>query len=418
MKTKSLFVLLAFSLSSCHLGRFVIYNFADIDDYKKFPQTEIKSEGTPFYFQQAENAYDERMEEIKLTTEELGEVGLTEYLDKGTSTVAFIVIKSDSILYEKYFEEYDEESIVTSFSVAKSYVSALVGIAKDEGFIKNVEEPITNYIPELLEKDPRFEAITIKHLLDMRSGLKFNENSYTNPFAEIAKLYYGRDHLKQVINTKIEEPAGTTYEYQSINTEILAIIVERATTTPLASYFEAKIWQPIGMEYDASWNIDSKKNQTPKAFCCLNARARDFAKLGRLYLKEGNWEGQQLISKDWIERSVQPDFENGCYQYQWYSEESTIKNDDGQIKYFVDSLSASQETANSYQRTVASTKNLGQYYVNECGPAFMAIGILGQFIYVDPEQELVMVRFGKKNDSSYPYLFKRIGELLKEVDAL
>ncbi|MFQ3215033.1 MAG: CubicO group peptidase (beta-lactamase class C family), partial [Marivirga sp.] len=116
--------------------------------------------------------------------------------------------------------------------------------------------------------------------------------------------------------------------------------------------------------------------------------------------------------------SVQPDFENGCYQYQWYSEESTIKNDDGQIKYFVDSLSASQETANSYQRTVASTKNLGQYYVNECGPAFMAIGILGQFIYVDPEQELVMVRFGKKNDSSYPYLFKRIGELLKEVDAL
>jgi CubicO group peptidase (beta-lactamase class C family) len=348
----------------------------------------------------------------------LGEVGLTEYLDKGTSTVAFIVIKSDSILYEKYFEEYDEESIVTSFSVAKSYVSALVGIAKDEGFIKNVEEPITNYIPELLEKDPRFEAITIKHLLDMRSGLKFNENSYTNPFAEIAKLYYGRDHLKQVINTKIEEPAGTTYEYQSINTEILAIIVERATTTPLASYFEAKIWQPIGMEYDASWNIDSKKNQTPKAFCCLNARARDFAKLGRLYLKEGNWEGQQLISKDWIERSVQPDFENGCYQYQWYSEESTIKNDDGQIKYFVDSLSASQETANSYQRTVASTKNLGQYYVNECGPAFMAIGILGQFIYVDPEQELVMVRFGKKNDSSYPYLFKRIGELLKEVDAL
>jgi len=403
-------------LSGCHLGRFVIYNFAGINDYKKFPQKEITKKGESFQYHYGPDSLSRKISELKITGEKFGTKGLSNYLDEETKTVAFIVIKNDTILFEKYYEGFDESSIVTSFSVAKSYVSALIGIAVQEEFIKNVEEPITNYIPEFLEKDSRYQEIKIKHALNMRTGLKFDESTYTNPFAEVAKLYYGKDHLQLVLDTKIDEAPGLSHEYQSINTQILAIILERATGRPLYSYFEEKIWQPLGMEFDATWNVDSRKNQIPKGFCCLNARARDFAKLGRLYLKNGNWEGNQIISQDWINRSVKPNFENGCYQYQWYSEESSLRTEDGKIAYFPDSVAAVKEIENNYQKAVASAKNKGQYYINECGPAFMAIGILGQYIYVDPEQDLVMVRFGKKADSSYPYLFKKIGELIQKKE--
>jgi len=415
MRSRFLLLVLVLGLTSCHFGRFVIYNFADITDYRKFPQKEISKKGDPFLFHEGENKFSQRIEDIKLSSEKLGKLGLTEYLDKETKSVAFLVIKNDSIIYENYFEKYNQSSIVTSFSVAKSIVSGLIGIAVEEEFIKSVEEPITNYIPELLEKDSQFSDIKIEHVLNMRTGLKFNENSYTNPFAEIAKLYYGRDHLGQVINTKIEEESNSSHEYQSINTQILSIILERATKRQLADYFEEKIWQPLGMEYDASWNVDSKKHETPKGFCCLNARARDFAKLGRLYLKNGNWEGQQIINEDWVARSVKPDMSNGCYQYQWYSEEDNRTNDQGEIIYYTDSSAAATNLNPTYQAVRSSNKNQGQFYVEDCGPAFMAIGILGQYIYVDPEQDLIIVRFGKKSDFSYQYLFSRIGELLKEV---
>ncbi|MEM9856603.1 MAG: serine hydrolase [Bacteroidota bacterium] len=415
MNTKLICLFLVLSLSSCQFGRFVIYNFADITDYKKFPQKPIEKAGEPFLFKDGSERYSKLVNSITLNTEKNGKLGLTEFLEEETKTVAFIVIKNDSILYEKYFEKYNEASIVTSFSVAKSFVSAMIGIAIQEGHIKSVEEPITNYITELNQEDPRFKNIKIEHVLNMRTGLKFNENSYTNPFAEIAKLYYGRNHLKQVINTKIEEDTNESYEYQSINTEILAIIIERATGKKLADYFEEKIWQPLGMEYDASWNIDSKKHETPKGYCCLNARARDFAKLGRLYLKRGNWEGNQIINEDWIDRSILPNVENGCYQYQWYSYESFKKDSQGKTMYFPDSVTAVQGISSSGQ-VRASVRNPGQYYIENCGPAFMAIGILGQFIYVDPEQDLVMVRFGKKSDFNYPSLFSKIGELIKKSE--
>ncbi|MEM7107902.1 MAG: serine hydrolase, partial [Bacteroidota bacterium] len=246
MKSRILCLFLLFTLSSCQFGRFVIYNFADITDYKKFPQVAIKKPVDPFLFHQGDETYKRLVGGITLNSEKMDKLNLTQFLAEETKTVAFIVIKNDSILYEEYFEKYNEESIVTSFSVAKSYVSALVGIAIQEGHINDVNEPITNYISELASKDPRFKNILIEHVLNMRTGLKFNEDSYTNPFAEIAKLYYGRNHLKQVINTKIEEDPNQSYEYQSINTEILAIIIERATGQKLAEYFEEKIWQPLG----------------------------------------------------------------------------------------------------------------------------------------------------------------------------
>ncbi|MCD4696875.1 MAG: beta-lactamase family protein, partial [Bacteroidales bacterium] len=206
----------------------------------------------------------------------------------------------------------------------------------------------------LKELGPEFDKITIEDLLNMRSGIDFNE-SYSSPFADMAKYYYGTDLKKYITKLKIKKPPGQIYDYISVNTLLEGLIVERATNTKLNEYLERKIWVPLGMESDASWSIDSEKNQTFKAFCCINAIARDFAKFGRLYLNNGNWNGQQIVPKNWVIKST------------------SIMND--------------SRDSQAYPYTY-------HWRVLENG-AFFAKGILGQYIFVYPEKDLVFVRLGK-----------------------
>jgi CubicO group peptidase (beta-lactamase class C family) len=254
--------------------------------------------------------------------------------------------------YEKYFKGYDKQSIVPSFSMAKSVTSILIGCAIDEGFIKSVDEPITRYIPELVTNG--FEKVTIKHLLQMTSGIAFNE-SYINPFGDAASFYYGRNLRKQITKMQLKHEPGKQFEYVSGNTQLLGLVLERALNgKTVTQYLQDKLWTPLEMEYDASWSIDKKKNGLEKTFCCINARARDFAKIGRLYKNKGNWNGKQLVSQKWVEASTKLDTTDGSadyYQYQWWL---PSKNGD-----------------------------------------FMAEGILGQFIYVNPTKNLIIVRLGQ-----------------------
>lgn len=268
-------------------------------------------------------------------------------------TIAFLVIRNDSLLFEKYFDQYTDSSIFLSFSTSKVFVSAMVGIAIDEGYIYSTGQPITFYLKEL-ESKPGFDKITIEDLLNMRSGIKFNE-AYFNPFGDVAKYYYGTNLEKYVKKLKVEEPPDENYEYIGTNTLLLSLIVERATNKKFNEYFQEKLWEPLGMEYDAYWSIDSEKNQTVKSFCCLNARARDFARFGRLYLNRGNWNGEQIISEKWVERST------------------SIIND--------------SRDSQGYPYTY-------QWRVLENG-AYFAKGILGQYIFVFPEKNIIFVRLGK-----------------------
>lgn len=400
------------ALTSCKYGRILVYNVADIRDYKKFPALDLKSGEDTFYFHRGEDSLNH-----KISNFEFGKTGeklatLDEFLDKETKTVAFLVIRNDSILFEKYFEKYNESSIVTSFSVAKSFVSALVNIAIQEGHLKGVEDPLTKYIPELIKRDQRFQNITIGHLLNMRSGLQFNESSYANPFSKITTLYYGKNHLRLVKKLKIKDRPDEKYEYQSVNTEILGIILERATGVKLATYFQEKIWKPLGMEYDASWSIDSKKNQNPKAYCCINARARDFAKLGKLYLNEGKWKGKQLIEKSWVEESTKPNVNNNFYQNHWYSTSKVLQDENSKTRYFQDSISAAGAVESPLFLVKKSVREKGKWYVRYASNSYMAVGVFGQYIYIDPDKSLMMLRFGKKNDHNYPELFSQIAEVL------
>ncbi len=400
-------VFLTFSslLSSCLLGRFVFYNFADIKDYKIFPSNSIKKAEKPFSFY-----YSERSKAQFPLPENITSNGKQVPFDKfleDHNTVAFLIIKNDSIRYEKYFNEYSKESIVPSFSMAKSFVSALVGIAVDEGYIKNIKQPITDYLPEL-KNNKGFDKITIENVLNMRSGIKFTEGYY-NPFGGVSQYYYGLNIKKYIRHLKIKEEPDKEFEYISVNTQLLAWIVERATKKQVSDYLQEKIWSPLGMEYDASWSIDSKKNKTEKAYCCINARARDYAKFGRLYLNKGNWDGRQIISKDWVEKSIhvpkednQFRFENKdySYSYQWWHNFNYNEVSDSVTLLRTEKVYSEKDK-----------KGIVKKYIKSSNEDFLAWGFLGQFIYVYPSENIIIVRLGKnKGNVNWPLFFRQLCE--------
>ncbi len=361
---KYIIVLLTLMLivSSCHVGRFFLWNFADIRDHNKFASVPVNNNQESHY-QFYESSKKLEPDNFVFKGKEIS----FEQVLKKEGTLAFLVIQNDSVIYEKYFADYDSSSVVPSFSVAKSYTSALLGIAIDEGFIKSVDDLITAYIPTLPQEP--YGKITLRHLLDMRSGLRFNE-SYINPFGHVAKSYYGTNLKKFTAELKSHFPAGTDFEYISVNTQLLGWAIQNATGKQLSVYLEEKIWKPLGMEFPASWSIDSKKHKTEKAFCCINACARDYAKFGRLYLNKGNWNGNQIVSEKWVTESLDFD-ETRFYSYQWWRRP---RNEIGQTDFY-------------------------------------ANGFLGQYIYVNPKKNLIIVRLGKKDGAIYwPKIFQKISD--------
>ena len=342
---------IAFIMSSCHFVRYFYWNYANINDGEKFPAFTIENQETVFNFKQSPKNFNFKIPQKYFSNNENCE--FNSFLETH-ETVAFLVIRDDTILFEKYFSGFDKNSLLISFSIAKSFVSALIGIAIDEGLIKNVHQPITDFLPKLKENDERFSKITIEHLLNMRSGIKFSEE-YNSPFALMAKFYYGTNLKKYVYNLKIEKDPDIEYKYQSANTQILAMIIEKASGKQFYQYFEEKLWKPLQTKSIAKWNYDSKKHENIKSFCCLNATAVDFAKFGRLYLKNGKLNNNTIISESWINSST------------------TIMND-------------SRDSQN-YPYTY-------HWRVKEDG-AYFAKGILGQYIYVYPEKNLIFLRFGE-----------------------
>ena len=412
------FLLLAVagSLSSCHVGRFFVYNFANITDHKIFPATEMPASTNPQPFAVGPDS-TAALARIK-TNGKKGMVPLTDYLDKDTRTTAFLVIREDSILFERYYEGYTAGDISTFFSVSKSITSLLVGIAVDEGLIESIDDPVTKYIPELRDADPLFQKQTIRHLLQMRSGLQYTE-SYSNPFAPMAKLYYGCDQLGQIEKMSFREEPGTKHRYQSVSTAILGIVIEKVTGEDLGRFLAKKVWEPLGMEYAASFSLDDKKHRSAKAYSGVNATARDLAKIGRLYLNGGVApDGTRIVSADWVEQTLTPDFDNDFYQYQWYAKEGRIR-EKGKTRYFPDQAAAETAAADlGYQaQVVPSQQKPGQYYVNYASGDIYAQGILNQHLYLVPEDNIIIVRLGKKYDDGYLWMFPYVRDAVKRPAA-
>jgi CubicO group peptidase (beta-lactamase class C family) len=355
----ALFIIVYLSLrySPEYMNREIFHNLDTVYSYRYFPERKLTASPEPFSFA-ADTSQEPLVKEAFQTGSKINDVDA--FLEK-TDTQAFLVIQDDNLIYERYFKGQQRDSIVTSFSVAKSFTSALIGIAIKEGYIKSVDDPITDYIPELAERDQRFQVIRIRDLLMMASGLRFTEEGGL-PSTTDSSLTYSFDDLRKVAltETKIVEPPGKTFLYNDYNLILLGIILERATGKPVTTYLQEKIWSPIGMEYDGSWTLDSTVKGFEKMSAGINARAIDFAKFGRLYLNNGSWNGSQIVPADWVEGSTRdngliPDTNPVYYGYLWWGERCNPDSRD-----------------------------------------FFAWGNHGQFVYVSPAKKLIVVRNGEE----------------------
>ena len=327
-----------------YIVKALIYQQVNIDDYKIFHNRTVRmGQPQPWEISPLYNIY-------KLSEEQL------EYFER-YKTVAFLVVKDTAILYESYWDGYGSDSYSNSFSMAKSIVSLLVGCALQDGYIRSIDQPVADYLPEF--KQGGRDKITIRHLLTMSSGLSWDE-SYSSLFSITTKGYYGNNLAGLVLGLKVVGEPGTQFIYRSGDTQLLSLVVEKATGETLSDYASKRLWSKIGAEHDALWCVD-RENGVEKAFCCFNSNARDFARFGQLLLNHGSWNGEQLVPKDYLTVSLQPathltDPETGkpCdfYGYQWWR------------------------------------INMDGYEVN------YARGLLGQYIFVIPSLNAVVVRLG------------------------
>lgn len=333
-------------LGSCSYTRAIWHNYPDYKDSQRFHKIEIDENSNKFEFKKSNIDYGNLLRFDDWTLMD-GKFRTLSEIAESHKTSAMIVIKNDTILYEEYFKDFTETSHLTSFSVAKSFVSTMIGIAIEEGKIKSIDQSITEFIPELKDKDG-FENVKLSHLLNHTSGMK---HSYMLD----GLVYYGTNIWKIVDRLKLDEKPGVRQQYHNMNTQLLGIVILRATGQCVSDYLNEKIWSKIGAEYSAFWSTD-KKNQIEKSFCCLNAAARDYAKFGRLMLNKGNWDGEQLVSEAWIDTSLERDTTNGSgwgYNKSWY-------------------------------------RGLEEY------GDFMAIGLYKQYVYICPKKNIVIVRFGER----------------------
>ncbi len=278
-------------------------------------------------------------------------------LNDSLETTVFMVIKNDSILFEEYWHGYSSDSLSNSFSMSKSWVATLIGVAIKEGKIESVDQRVCEFLPEFCGENEK--DLSIKQLLTMSSGLNWTEDYY-NPIGQTAEAYYGTDLRDLVINLKVMEESGKVFKYHSSCTQLLGFILEEATGKTISNYATEKLWRPMGAKHSALWTTDTK-NGDEKAFCCINSNARDFARLGKLYLDYGNWNGVQLIDSAFINDATSA---------------ANLLDEDGRLN-----------TNYGYQFWLAERQGFKLFY---------ARGLWGQYVICIPELDMVVVRLGRK----------------------
>lgn len=286
------------------------------------------------------------------------------FLD-ATDTAALLVLKDGEIVYENYWLTGGPEVNWLSMSVAKSFVSATLGIAVDEGFIKSIEQPITDYVPSLAGS--AYDGVRIKDVLQMSSGARWNED-YSDPesdvmrFAEIFALGGSLNEFTATLQR--QRQPGTYNQYNSADTQALAMLISQATGRSLTDYMTEKLWLPMGPENDAYWMLDSEGVEM--AFGGLNATARDYAKLGELFRLKGRRDGRQIVPEAWVHASVTPDAPH------------LLPGDNPNSDYVM-----------GYGL---------QWWVPEgTEGAFSAIGVYNQFVFVNPTRGTVIVKLSANN---------------------
>jgi len=337
-------VLLIFLLAPVHLRQAIIHGHANIDDYKIFSNRPIPND-KPIAWK-LDSLYN---------TQSIDTTYLPTFDTFGTT--AFVVIRNNTILHEQYWDGTSDTTHSNSFSMAKSIISLLVGCLVDEKKIASIDQNIQDYLPEF--KNTNGYTLKIRDLLSMSSGIEWDEG-YSSLFSVTTEAYYGKKLSQLVLGLEIKQEPGKTFEYQSCNTQLLALIVEKASGKTVSDYASEKLWKPLGAEHPAFWSLDNKGG-IEKAYCCFNSTARDFARIGQMVLDSGQFNNSTLISKEYIKQATTP------VKY--------LKGKDGDSCYYY-----------GYQFWILTHKDKKVIY---------ARGILGQYIFIIPSLHAVVVRLGK-----------------------
>ncbi|MFN8287542.1 MAG: serine hydrolase [Chitinophagales bacterium] len=318
--------------------RLLHYGDSDINDFKRFPAHSLTASTKPQAIKTDTGVFTYNKAELH------------NFLGK-KNTLAFLVMQGNTIVHEDYFDGYTSKDLIQAFSVTKSVTNLLTGCAIDDKLISSENDFVVKYIPEL--KGRGFDSIPILQLLQMTAPLKYIENG--NPFGRHARFYYTAHIEDEVLKLKARPNGKRKFVYRSGDLQLLGLILKRALNgKSLSQYLQEKVREPLGMESPALWTADNDSTGLEKTFCCLATTVRDLAKIGRLYLNNGQWNGKQIVSENWIRKTLQP-----------------LQNKNADMVY-------------NYNWWLYPKRN-----------AFVAIGKDGQFIYVRPDKDLVIVRMGK-----------------------
>ncbi|HMC98157.1 MAG TPA: serine hydrolase [Flavobacteriales bacterium] len=311
--TVAVLIALAYLTGNGHLVKGVRFTYLmgrngpEIDDRDFFAYSTIPAQAPQPWPQGS------RYGKLKLTADQEKEL-------KELYSVGFAVFQDDSLIFEQYWNGWDADSVVNSFSVAKSYISVLTGIAMGEGKINNVFQPVGEFLPEF--KDECHAKITLWNLLTMSTGLDWSESG-ADPFSDNAKGYYGTDVRELSLTQPCRDEPGREFDYISGSTQIMAEVLEAIYKKPLDELVREKIWTPLGCEHEAYWGKDRADGDF-KAFCCLYATARDFGRIGQLYLDSGMWKGKRILPLEYWQASIIPaalddkGAPNQRYGYYWW----------------------------------------------------------------------------------------------------
>ncbi len=362
--------------SPAFLGRVLTHWDSDVADYRIFPERTIEKSEQPYTYPKNINS---SLGE-KIVNYSNRQKTLNEFIES-TDTTSFLIVKNDRIVFEKYANGYDERSVNTSFSMAKSVVSLLIGKALEDGYINSVKQPISDYINEF--KGQAIGKTTIEELLLMKSDIVYDEHKFL--WFGDDSLTYWHDDLRELAlsHTNLTDKYNGKFHYNNYHPLLLGIILERSTGMSVSEYFERTIWRKIGAEHNASWSLDGDKSGFEKMESGINFRAVDFIKIGSMVLHQGFWNGTQIISGEWIDLSTL------C--------ELPLEPDE-------------------YAGSFFEGKNIGYKYMWYCTPSaqggcdIIAWGKSDQILYISPANNSVVLRTGKTDGGVSDWLetIKRI----------
>jgi CubicO group peptidase (beta-lactamase class C family) len=351
-------------IQGCTGFKTAVHNFADLDDHGIFANRPVESAPQPAALRSLARV-PQFMSQLTVPDEDGGRRPLAEYLDR-TSTAAFVVLRDDRVVYERYGRGYDERSLLNSFSIAKSMVSTLVGIAVAEGRISGLDATVADYRPDFART--AYGRVTLRHLLSMTSGV----GDAPSMLPGRAQYYYGDDLAGTVARGVVEAAPGERWRYSEADVQMLGFVLEAAVGKSLSAYLAEKLWKPLGMEAPALWALD-REGGTEKAFCCVSARARDFARFGRLFLERGHANGAQLVPASWANPVAFPGvqtLDRYTHRHLWWFPEGAQ----------------------------------GDYY---------AYGHNGQYVYVNPAARTVIVKFSETDRQDPLGMFRAVSAALE-----